>query len=216
MDFIAAQMDQLREHLNFDPTPQPHPSPPNSHLSVEYFLPRLDNVIKQLLEVSDPTLQKPLPPLFIYNGLGSSEGSILCAIRTKDPLMVSLNIDDFVLLHNAVKEKTCYYADQLSPAPEVRANSTVTLKNRGFHLHNLSYAGPIVMGVGGMYYFNLQQSKTLDFESQLEIAQVRILAVTVALFINTIDLVLYRLSLLFCLIRSSPRPVVYEDRQSKA
>ncbi|KAG8305908.1 hypothetical protein J6590_059545 [Homalodisca vitripennis] len=36
-------------------------------------------------------------------------------------------------------------------------------------------------------------SKTLDFESELEIA--------------TIDLVLYRLSPLFCLIRSSHRPV---------
>ncbi|KAG8246408.1 hypothetical protein J6590_085685, partial [Homalodisca vitripennis] len=52
-----------------------------------------------------------------------------------------------------------------------------------------------------------ERSKTLDFESELEIAQVRILSVTVALFISTIDLVLYRLSLLFCLIRSSHRPV---------
>ncbi|KAG8304174.1 hypothetical protein J6590_100608 [Homalodisca vitripennis] len=51
-----------------------------------------------------------------------------------------------------------------------------------------------------------ERSKTLDFESELEIAQARILSVTVALFISTIDLVLYRLSPLFCLIRSSHRP----------
>ncbi|KAG8298071.1 E3 ubiquitin-protein ligase mib2 [Homalodisca vitripennis] len=37
-------------------------------------------------------------------------------------------------------------------------------------------------------------SKTLDFESELEIVEVRILSVTVALFISTINLVLYRLS----------------------
>ncbi|KAG8247358.1 Mroh1p [Homalodisca vitripennis] len=49
-------------------------------------------------------------------------------------------------------------------------------------------------------------SKTL--ESELEIAQVRILSVTVGLFISTINLVLYRLSSLFCLIRSSHRPIV--------
>ncbi|KAG8304406.1 hypothetical protein J6590_086438 [Homalodisca vitripennis] len=51
-----------------------------------------------------------------------------------------------------------------------------------------------------------ERSKTLDFESALEIAQVRILSVTVALFISIIDLVLYRLSLLLCLIRSSVSP----------
>jgi hypothetical protein len=46
-----------------------------------------------------------------------------------------------------------YYADQLSVAQEVRGNRTVRVKNesRGFHLNNLSYAGPIVMGVGGPY-----------------------------------------------------------------
>lgn len=47
---------------------------------------------------------------------------------------------------------TGYYADQLSVAQEIRGNHTVAVKNesRGFHLNNLSYAGPIVMGVGGM------------------------------------------------------------------
>lgn len=46
-----------------------------------------------------------------------------------------------------------YYADQLSVAQEVRGNHTVRVKNesRGFHLNNLSYAGPIVMGVGGKF-----------------------------------------------------------------
>ncbi|XP_031348459.1 protein virilizer-like [Photinus pyralis] len=45
----------------------------------------------------------------------------------------------------------CYYADHLSVAQEIRGNHTVRIKNesRGFHLNNLSYAGPIVMGVGG-------------------------------------------------------------------
>lgn len=44
-----------------------------------------------------------------------------------------------------------YYADHLSVNQETRGNSTVKVKNesRGFHLNNLSYAGPIVMGVGG-------------------------------------------------------------------
>ncbi|KAG8310166.1 hypothetical protein J6590_068851 [Homalodisca vitripennis] len=50
----------------------------------------------------------------------------------------------------------------------------------------------------------------------LEIAQVRNLSETVTLFISTIDLVLYRLSLLFCLIRSSHGPVANEDGQNKA
>ncbi|KAG8280188.1 hypothetical protein J6590_087308 [Homalodisca vitripennis] len=59
-----------------------------------------------------------------------------------------------------------------------------------------------------------ERSKTLDFE--LEIAQVRILSVSVSLFINTIDLVLNQISLLFCLIRSSHRPVAHEDGQSMA
>ncbi|KAG8310165.1 hypothetical protein J6590_068850 [Homalodisca vitripennis] len=53
------------------------------------------------------------------------------------------------------------------------------------------------------------RSKTMDFE--LKIAQVRILSVILATFINTIDLVVYRLSPLFCLISSSQRPVVHED-----
>ncbi|KAI5695212.1 hypothetical protein M8J75_012797 [Diaphorina citri] len=42
-----------------------------------------------------------------------------------------------------------YYADSLSPKPVFRTNSTVRIKSKGFHLNNLSYAGPIVMGIGG-------------------------------------------------------------------
>uniref|UniRef100_A0A8D8WC49 Transmembrane protein 200A n=1 Tax=Cacopsylla melanoneura TaxID=428564 RepID=A0A8D8WC49_9HEMI len=42
-----------------------------------------------------------------------------------------------------------YYADSLSPKPVFRSNSTVRIKSKGFHLNNLSYAGPIVMGIGG-------------------------------------------------------------------
>ncbi|RZF36087.1 hypothetical protein LSTR_LSTR005903 [Laodelphax striatellus] len=43
-----------------------------------------------------------------------------------------------------------YYADQLSVEQEMRGNSTVHMKpdTRVLHLNNLSYAGPIVMGVG--------------------------------------------------------------------
>lgn len=46
---------------------------------------------------------------------------------------------------------TGYYADQLSVGQELRGNLTVQFKNesRGFHLNNLSYAGPIIMGCGG-------------------------------------------------------------------
>lgn len=62
---------------------------------------------------------------------------------------------------------TGYYADDLSIAQEVRGNHTVRVKNesRGFHLNNLSYAGPIVMGVGGTYafqIFNVNNLQCLD------------------------------------------------------
>ncbi|KAG8258678.1 hypothetical protein J6590_027770 [Homalodisca vitripennis] len=57
-------------------------------------------------------------------------------------------------------------------------------------------------------------SKTLDFEAELEIAQVQILSVTFAFFISTIDLVLYRPSL--SLIRSSYRLAAHKDGQNKA
>ena len=54
-----------------------------------------------------------------------------------------------------------YFADQLSMVQEIRGNLTVRVKNksRGFHLNNLSYAGPIVMGVGGNDNIFLQTLK---------------------------------------------------------
>lgn len=50
-------------------------------------------------------------------------------------------------------------------AQEVRGNQTVSVKNesRGFHLNNLSYAGPIVMGVGGLYSHILYKFLSLCF-----------------------------------------------------
>ncbi|KAG8336955.1 hypothetical protein J6590_034043 [Homalodisca vitripennis] len=53
-----------------------------------------------------------------------------------------------------------------------------------------------------------ERSKMFDFWSELETAQDRIMYVT-------IDLVLYRLSPLSCLIRSSHRLVAHEDGQKK-
>ncbi|XP_049860445.1 uncharacterized protein LOC126354685 [Schistocerca gregaria] len=64
-----------------------------------------------------------------------------------------------------------YYADQLSVAQEVRGNHTVRVKNesRGFHLNNLSYAGPIVMGVGG---FIVVAACVMTFEARDSAAKV--------------------------------------------
>ncbi|KAG8281218.1 hypothetical protein J6590_063418 [Homalodisca vitripennis] len=78
-------------------------------------------------------------------------------------------------------------------------NNTLLLYNLGLGRYDLQLRVPMA-----------ERSKSLDFGSELEIAQVQILSVTVALFISTINLVLYRLSPLFCLIRSSHRPVVHE------
>lgn len=56
-----------------------------------------------------------------------------------------------------------YYADQLSVAQEIRGNITVKVKNesRGFHLNNLSYAGPVVMGLGGNVHYTIYERDTL-------------------------------------------------------
>lgn len=59
-----------------------------------------------------------------------------------------------------------YYADQLSVAQEIRGNITVKVKNesRGFHLNNLSYAGPVVMGLGGnsnIVHYTIYERDTL-------------------------------------------------------
>ncbi|KAL1518010.1 hypothetical protein ABEB36_001698 [Hypothenemus hampei] len=64
-----------------------------------------------------------------------------------------------------------YYADQLSVAEEIIGNHTVAVKNesRGFHLNNLSYAGPIVMGVGG---FIVVAACVMTFEARDSAAKV--------------------------------------------
>lgn len=63
----------------------------------------------------------------------------------------ALSLGLLLMVLGAAMATIGYYADQLSMAQEVRGNHTVRVKNesRGFHLNNLSYAGPIVMGVGG-------------------------------------------------------------------
>ncbi|XP_030037239.1 uncharacterized protein LOC115452780 isoform X1 [Manduca sexta] len=64
-----------------------------------------------------------------------------------------------------------YYADILSVAEEVRGNATVSVKDeaRGFHLNNLSYAGPIVMGFGG---FIVVAACVMTFEARDSAAKV--------------------------------------------
>lgn len=44
-----------------------------------------------------------------------------------------------------------YYAEHIATDNDARSNSTIRVKtdSKGIHLHNLSYAGPIVMGCGG-------------------------------------------------------------------
>uniref|UniRef100_A0A182M3E3 Uncharacterized protein n=1 Tax=Anopheles culicifacies TaxID=139723 RepID=A0A182M3E3_9DIPT len=46
-----------------------------------------------------------------------------------------------------------YYANNFPSMSDVRSNSTSTIRvkneHRGLHLNNLSYVGPIIMGVGG-------------------------------------------------------------------
>ncbi|KAG8337042.1 hypothetical protein J6590_034130 [Homalodisca vitripennis] len=54
---------------------------------------------------------------------------------------------------------------------------------------------------------------TADLVGGADVRAVQIQSMTVTLFISTIDLVLYRLSPLFCLIRSSHRAVAHEDGQ---
>ncbi|XP_060802624.1 uncharacterized protein LOC106134878 [Amyelois transitella] len=64
-----------------------------------------------------------------------------------------------------------YYAETLSVAEEVRGNATISVKDetRGFHLNNLSYAGPIVMGFGG---FIVVAACVMTFEARDSAAKV--------------------------------------------
>ncbi|XP_015602998.1 uncharacterized protein LOC107271469 isoform X2 [Cephus cinctus] len=83
----------------------------------------------------------------------------------------ALGIGLLLMLLGACMATIGYYADQLSVAQEVRGNLTVKVKNesRGFHLNNLSYAGPIVMGVGG---FIVVAACVMTFEARDSAAKV--------------------------------------------
>ncbi|XP_059612938.1 uncharacterized protein LOC132259358 [Phlebotomus argentipes] len=64
-----------------------------------------------------------------------------------------------------------YYAEHLSIGQEVRGNATIRVKNesRGFHLNNLSYVGPIIMGFGG---FIVVAACVMTFEARDSAAKV--------------------------------------------
>ncbi|KAK0169049.1 hypothetical protein PV327_002796 [Microctonus hyperodae] len=83
----------------------------------------------------------------------------------------ALGIGVLLMLLGACMATIGYYADQLSVAQEIRGNMTIKVKNesRGFHLNNLSYAGPIVMGVGG---FIVVAACVMTFEARDSAAKV--------------------------------------------
>ncbi|XP_017885128.1 uncharacterized protein LOC108627998 [Ceratina calcarata] len=83
----------------------------------------------------------------------------------------ALGIGLLLMLLGACMATIGYFADQLSVAQEVRGNLTIDVKNesRGFHLNNLSYAGPIVMGVGG---FIVVAACVMTFEARDNAAKV--------------------------------------------
>ncbi|XP_012271501.1 uncharacterized protein LOC105694936 [Orussus abietinus] len=83
----------------------------------------------------------------------------------------ALGIGLSLMLLGACMATIGYYADQLSVAQEIRGNLTVKVKNetRGFHLNNLSYAGPIVMGFGG---FIVVAACVMTFEARDSAAKV--------------------------------------------
>ncbi|XP_076234280.1 uncharacterized protein LOC143179115 [Calliopsis andreniformis] len=83
----------------------------------------------------------------------------------------ALGIGLLLMLLGACMATIGYFADQLSVAQEIRGNLTIKVKNesRGFHLNNLSYAGPIVMGVGG---FIVVAACVMTFEARDNAAKV--------------------------------------------
>ncbi|XP_034180616.1 uncharacterized protein LOC117604537 isoform X2 [Osmia lignaria lignaria] len=83
----------------------------------------------------------------------------------------ALGIGLLLMLLGACMATIGYFADQLSVAQEIRGNLTIRVKNesRGFHLNNLSYAGPIVMGVGG---FIVVAACVMTFEARDNAAKV--------------------------------------------
>ncbi|KFB35086.1 AGAP005329-PA-like protein [Anopheles sinensis] len=66
-----------------------------------------------------------------------------------------------------------YYANNFPSLSDVRSNSTSTIRvkneHRGLHLNNLSYVGPIIMGVGG---FIVVASCVMTFEARDSAAKV--------------------------------------------
>ncbi|KAB0796929.1 hypothetical protein PPYR_10990 [Photinus pyralis] len=83
----------------------------------------------------------------------------------------ALSLGLLLMVLGAAMATIGYYADHLSVAQEIRGNHTVRIKNesRGFHLNNLSYAGPIVMGVGG---FIVVAACVMTFEARDSAAKV--------------------------------------------
>ncbi|KAJ8964426.1 hypothetical protein NQ314_004917 [Rhamnusium bicolor] len=83
----------------------------------------------------------------------------------------ALSLGLLLMVLGAAMATIGYYADHLSIAQEVRGNHTVRVKNesRGFHLNNLSYAGPIVKGVGG---FIVVAACVMTFEARDSAAKV--------------------------------------------
>ncbi|XP_043518455.1 uncharacterized protein LOC122533123 isoform X1 [Frieseomelitta varia] len=83
----------------------------------------------------------------------------------------ALGIGLLLMLLGACMATIGYFADELSIVQEIKGNQTVRVKNksRGFHLNNLSYAGPIVMGVGG---FIVVAACVMTFEARDNAAKV--------------------------------------------
>ncbi|XP_056633705.1 uncharacterized protein LOC130898996 [Diorhabda carinulata] len=83
----------------------------------------------------------------------------------------ALSLGLLLMVLGAAMATIGYYADHLSATPEFKGNFTFRTKNetKSFHLNNLSYAGPIVMGVGG---FIVVAACVMTFEARDSAAKV--------------------------------------------
>ncbi|CAG9818823.1 unnamed protein product [Phaedon cochleariae] len=84
----------------------------------------------------------------------------------------ALSLGLLLMVLGAAMATIGYYADHLSDYTEPRENFTIFAKNettKSFHLNNLSYAGPIVMGVGG---FIVVAACVMTFEARDSAAKV--------------------------------------------
>lgn len=61
-----------------------------------------------------------------------------------------------------------YYANDFTVGAEFKGNATVRVKNehRGLHLNNLSYVGPIIMGVGGKLWTESKVNYLKEYNTQ--------------------------------------------------